>query len=91
MALTMKQQMDTLREQNKKLVEMISEERERVVGYEQIAKLHAAYIAVLLKRLGATKENPAEIADADVHEAMQHEVRGYPDGKAWKLYIEPKE
>ena len=92
MALTTKQRIEKMREQNAKLVSMVTEERERVAGYEQIAKLHAAYIAVLLKRLGVTKDNPVEITDADVQEAMRHEVRGYPAGeKAWKLYIEPKE
>ena len=73
---------------NEKLLKMIGEEREKVAGYEQLAKLHAAYIAFLLQKLGATKDNPVTITNADVAGAMNTEVRGMPDGEGWKLYIE---
>ena len=73
---------------NAKLLQMVSDEREKVAGYEQIAKLHAAYIAHLLRKLGATKDNPVTITKDDVAEAMKLEVRGKPDGEGFKLYIE---
>lgn len=73
--------------QTERLKKMVNEERAKVAGYEQIAKLHAAYIAHLLTKLGATKENPVTITKDDVAEAMKLEVRGKPDGEGFKLYI----
>lgn len=67
---------------------MVNDEREKVAGYEQIAKLHAAYIAHLLQKLGATKENPVTITKDDVAGAMKLEVRGIPSEEGFKLYIE---
>ena len=67
---------------------MVNDEREKVAGYEQIAKLHAAYIAHLLSKLGATKENPVTITKNDVAAAMKLEVRGAPCEDGFKLYIE---
>ena len=76
------------KEQIAKLKQMVEHEREKVAGYEQISKLHAAYIAILLRKLGATENEPFTITAADVAEAMGLEVRGYPDGTSWKLYVE---
>ena len=67
---------------------MVHDERDKVAGYEQIAKLHAAYIAHLLSKLGATKENPVTITKNDVAEGMRAEVRGAPCEDGFKLYIE---
>ena len=73
---------------NAKLLKMVTDAREQVAGYEQLAKLHAAYIAFLIQKLGATKDNPITITNGDVAEAMKLEVRGLPDGEGFKLYIE---
>lgn len=73
---------------NAKLLKMIADEREKVAGYEQIAKLHSAYITVLLQKLGATKDSPATITNEEVTEAMKKEARGIPTGEGWKLYVE---
>lgn len=67
---------------------MVNDEREKVAGYEQLAKLHAAYIAHLLQKLGATKENPVTITKDDVTEAMNLKVLGAPCSEGFKLYIE---
>lgn len=76
------------KEQIAKLKQMVEHEREKVAGYQQIAELHSAYIAVLLKRLGATKDKPIIIDSLDVCEAMKCEVRGYNNGTGWELYVE---
>lgn len=85
---TMKQRFDAECMRNEKLIQMVEAEREKVAGYEQLAKLHAAYIAFLLQKLGATKDNPITITKEDVAGAMELEVLGLPDGEGFKLYIE---
>ena len=88
MRLTKQQRLEIEEKKNTKLVEMVEKEREKVAGYEQLAKLHAAYIAHLLTKLGATKDNPVTITKDDVAEAMKAEVRGAPCSEGFKLYIE---
>ena len=88
MKLTKKQMLEAERKRNDKLLKMIGEAREQVAGYEQLAKVHAAYIAFLIQKLGATKDSPVTITKEDVVEAMKLEVRGLPDGEGFKLYIE---
>lgn len=88
MKLTKQQMLEAERKKNETLLKMVETERERVAGYEQLAKLHAAYIAFLLQKLGATKGNPVPITKEDVAEATKLEVRGLPDGEGFKLYIE---
>ena len=85
---TMKQRFDAECMRNEKLIQMVEAEREKVAGYEQLAKLHAAYIAFLLQKMGATKDNPITITKEDVAGAMELEVLGLPDGEGFKLYIE---
>ena len=87
MKLTKQQRLEMEEKKNAKLVKMVNAEREKVAGYEQLAKLHVAYIAYLLQKLGATRENPVAITKDDVAEAMKLEVRGTPDGEGFKLYI----
>ena len=75
---------------NKRLLGMVKTEREKTAGYEQLAKVHSAYIAILLKKLGATKEQPVIILAEDVTEALEsYETRAfsYEDG-SWGLYCE---
>ena len=85
MKMTKKQMLE---KKNANLLKMVEEEREKVAGYEQLAKLHVAYIAHLLQKLGATKDNPVTITKGDVVEAMKLEVRGAPADEGFKLYIE---
>lgn len=54
-----------------KLIKMVEEERARVAGYNELAKVHTTYISILLKRLGATdKESAVNITNAEIKEAM---------------------
>ncbi len=72
------------------MLEMVKTEREKVTGYEQLAKVHSAYIAILLNKLGGTVENPAVIRAEDVTDALKHyETRAvsYEDG-SWGLYCD---
>lgn len=89
MALTKNQEITKLKKQNERLLKMVSEEREKVGGYEQIAKVHSAYISILLKRLGATKDNMITITGEEVTEAMQkYEARAVGADKGFSLYCE---
>ena len=88
MKLTVKKQLEIEKAKNDKLLKMVNDEREKVAGYGQIAKLHVAYIAHLLQKLGATKDSPVTITKDDVAEAMKLEVRGAPADEGYKLYIE---
>lgn len=76
--------------QKEKLKQMLEEEREKIAGYEQLAKLHSAYISILLRRLNATEENGVVISAEEVKHAMDHfEAHAYTDGNGeWKLYCE---
>lgn len=74
-----------------KLVRMVETEREKVAGYQQIIELYSGYIAILLERLGATKENVVAITSAEVDEAMKkYETRGITKDGAISLFIEEK-
>lgn len=80
--------------QKEKLKQMLEEERVRVKGYEEVAKLHNAYISILLSKLNATEDNAVTISLDDVSYAMSHfETRAYIDEKKgeWKLYCVEKE
>lgn len=56
--------------QKDKLKRMLIAEREKVAGYEQVAKVNSAYISILLKRLGATEDNKIEIKASEITEAL---------------------
>lgn len=88
MKLTLKQRYDAECMRNEKLIQMVEAEREKVAGYEQLAKLHAAYIAFLLQKLGATKEAPVTITKEDAAEAMKLKVLALPGSKCVGLYVE---
>lgn len=69
--------------------ELIAIERGKVAGYEQIAKMHSAYISILLKRQGATKNNVITITASEVKEALEkYEVRAIPTEDGYSLYCE---
>lgn len=67
---TKQQEISALKKKNEKLLKMLNEEREKVVGYEQVAKVHCAYIAILLKRLGATKDSAVDIQPQEIAETI---------------------
>lgn len=70
--------------------EQYNAERAKVAGYEQLAKVHSAYITILLKELGATEENMITITPDEVTEALQrYEARAVPNGDgSFSLYCE---
>lgn len=78
-----------LKIQNEKLIKMVEEERQKVAGYEQLAKVHSAYISILLNKLGATKDNMITITSAEVTEALtKYEARAMPAENGYSLYCE---
>lgn len=65
----------------------LAEERDKVKGYEQIAKIHGAYIAILLKKLGATEENKLHIPASEVKAHIETcEVRAEVTDNGYSLY-----
>ena len=89
MAVTKKQELEKVKKQNGKLLKMVAEEREKVAGYEQIAKVHSAYISILLKELGATKDNTITITAGEVKEALEkYEARAMQVDGGYSLYCE---
>ena len=78
--------------QKEKLKKMLLAERERVKGYEQVAKVHSAYISILLKKLGAAKDNTVTITDSEIRKALnKYEARAVKTEDGWGLYCEVKE
>jgi hypothetical protein len=59
-------------------------------GYKELSQIQNAYIAVTLKRMGATEENPVPIINDEITEAMDKlEVRAVVgDNGEWKFYVE---
>jgi hypothetical protein len=89
MAVTKKQELEKVKKQNDKLMKMIGEERQKVAGYEQMAQVHSAYISILLKRLGATEDNKADIQASEVTEALaKYEARAVATEGGFGLYYE---
>lgn len=96
--MTKAQEIAKVKGQNDKLRKMLADEREKVAryedgeGYEGVYRIQNAYIAVLLSKMGATKENPVTILKEEITKAMEHyEVRaGIDEDGAWKFYVEEK-
>ena len=87
--MTKKQELAQVKKKNDKLVKMLTEEREKVAGYNQIAKVHSAYISILLKRLEATEDKPVTITASEVTEALtKYEARAMPAEDGFNLYCE---
>lgn len=87
--MTKKQELAQLKKKNDKLIKMLAEEREKVAGYNQIAKVHSAYISILLKRLEATEDKPVTITASEVTEALnKYEARAMPTEDGFNLYCE---
>ena len=71
------------------LEKIVRAEKEKTKAYDQIAKIHSAYIAILLKKLVATKDNAVVITSEEVSEAMEkYETRGLPMEGGFGLYFE---
>lgn len=71
------------------LKRMVERERQKVKAYERIAKVHSAYISILLNKLGATNDNTITIKTSEVTEAMdKYESRAIPTEDGWQLYCE---
>lgn len=69
--------------------ELIAAERGKVKGYEELAHLHSAYISILLKKLGATKDNMVTITASEIMETLsKDEVRVIPAEDGCRLYCE---
>ena len=87
MALTKKQELEKVKKQNQKLVKMLADEREKVAGHEQVAKVNCAYISILLKRLGATEDNKVDIKATEITEALEkYEARAEAIEGGFALY-----
>ena len=70
---------------------LLNDEKQKVKGYEELARVHSAYITILLKRLGATQDNMVTVTGEEIKEAMQkYEARAMyePTDRSWKLYCE---
>ena len=75
--------------QKARLLNAVKEAREQVAGYEQLAKVHSAYISILLKKLGTTKDNMITITASEVTEALnKYEARAMPTEDGFNLYCE---
>ena len=71
------------------LEKIVNAEKEKTKAYDQIAKIHSAYIAILLKKLEASKDNTVVITSEEVSEAMEkYETRGLPVEGGFGLYFE---
>lgn len=75
-----------------KLKQIIATERKKLKAYEQIVRGYVAYIAILLNKLGATKDNAITITAEEVVEALKkYETRGIPIDGGFNLYYEDVE
>lgn len=87
--ITKKKQLAIEKNRNSRLMRMITAEREKVAGYEQVANVHSAYISILLKKLGANEDNVIIITDAEVKDALKNnEARAVKTENGWGLYCE---
>ena len=90
--LTKKQKLQKEKNRNHRLLKMIADERAKVAGHEQLAKVHSAYISILLQKLGATKDNMITITAGEVKEALRkYEARAMPAEDGYSLYCEVKD
>lgn len=79
-----------LAKQNEKLRKMYEVEREKNAGYEELSNIQNAYIAVLLKKMGATEEHPIIVTNGEVKALLGSKlvtVNVVEKGK-WQFYIE---
>lgn len=71
------------------LKEMLAKEREKIAGYEQMAKIYTAYIYLLLKKLEAVEDNKVTFKEDEIQEAIRKgETRAIRSEEGWSLYYE---
>ena len=77
----------------KKLEDELAVEKQKAIGYEELTRIHNAYIAILLHRLNATKEESVAITKEEVSHAMNHfEARAFSqDEGVWNFYCDEVE
>lgn len=80
---------EKLKKRNAKLLNMLMEERQKVEGYNELFKVHTAYISILLKKLGATEDKAVTISQEEVKGALEKlEPRAVVEGNGdLKLYF----
>lgn len=72
-----------------RLERLLQEERQKAKGYNQLSRIHGAYISILLKKLGATKDNPISVTSEEVKEALEKsELRAIKVDGGFGLYCE---
>ena len=76
-----------------KLEAELADEKQKAEGYEEIARVHNAYIAFLLHKLGATEEAPVVIRGEDIKHALEHLETRVLVGEAgvWKFFCDEVE
>lgn len=73
----------------KKLIEKIEYERERVKAYEEVVKIYGVYISLLLQRLDASKQKPVTISKSEIAEGLEKlAARAVPKESGFDLYFE---
>ena len=75
--------------QNERLRKMYEIERDKTAGYEELAKVQNAYVAILLKKLNATETKPVTITNDDVKEVLGKDIVkvNIVESGSWQFYI----
>ena len=69
------------------LEKMLANEREKIAGCEQMAKIYTAYIYLLLKKLEAVEDNKVTFKEDEIQEAIRKgETRAIRSEEGWSLY-----
>ncbi len=90
--MTKNQELENVKRQNDNLRKALEEERQRIEGYKEVAKIHTAYISILLLRLGADDENTVAISSKEVKCVIaNYETRAYVTESGVRLYFRAKE
>lgn len=76
-----------------KLESELAAEKQKAKGYEELARIHNAYIAILLHKLNATKKQSVAITKEEISHAMDHfEARAYSQEEGvWNFYCDEVE
>lgn len=71
------------------LIRRVEEERAKEKGYKELIKVYTAYIAILLKQMGADENNAVAIGNDMVKSAMGGlKVRATVNNGEFKLFYE---
>ena len=82
--------MTKLKEQNEKLIRMLESEKQKAKAYNKIFQIHSAYVAILLKKMGADKDNAVTLTTEEVMSAKEKlEARATVEAEGvYKLFYE---